>query len=154
MKMKITAISARANGAGYFRQNPKPRVRRAFTIRLDQDIVDRFLELAEQSGGANGYQTLINAALREYLDGKAPKLRTRYAASFARNSTRVQLDSRASRPTTARCNWWHASSIEPTAAGTCQSGELPATAREWRCAARCHGRTANHTLKSRGSCPA
>ena len=44
------------------------------TIRLDRDIVDRFFEMAEQSGGATGYQTLINAALREYLDGKAPKL--------------------------------------------------------------------------------
>ena len=43
------------------------------TIRLDQDIVDRFFEMAEQSGGAAGYQTLINRALREYLDGKAPK---------------------------------------------------------------------------------
>jgi len=43
------------------------------TIRLDLDIVDRFLEIAEQSGGATGYQTLIDAALREYLDGKAPK---------------------------------------------------------------------------------
>ncbi len=43
------------------------------TIRLDQAIVDRFLEMAEQSGGAVGYQTLINAALREYLDGKAPQ---------------------------------------------------------------------------------
>lgn len=44
------------------------------TIRLDRDIVDRFFEFAEQSGGATGYQTLINAALREYLEGKAPKL--------------------------------------------------------------------------------
>jgi uncharacterized protein (DUF4415 family) len=43
------------------------------TIRLDQDIVDRFFEMAEQSGGATGYQTLINAALREYLNGKAPR---------------------------------------------------------------------------------
>lgn len=43
----------------------------------DQDIVDRFFQMAEASGGASGYQTLINAALREYLDGKAPKLRTR-----------------------------------------------------------------------------
>jgi len=43
------------------------------TIRLDRDIVDRFFEMAEQSGGAAGYQTLINAALREYLDGRAPK---------------------------------------------------------------------------------
>ena len=42
-------------------------------IRLDQDIVDRFLEMAERCGGTTGYQTLINAALREYLEGKAPK---------------------------------------------------------------------------------
>jgi len=44
------------------------------TIRLDQDILDAFFKMAEQSGGATGYQTLINAALREYLEGKAPKL--------------------------------------------------------------------------------
>ena len=43
------------------------------TIRLDQDIVERFLQMAEATGGAAGYQTLINAALHEYLDGKAPK---------------------------------------------------------------------------------
>ena len=43
------------------------------TIRLDQDIVDRFFHMAEASGGATGYQTPINAALWEYLDGKAPK---------------------------------------------------------------------------------
>ena len=36
--------------------------------------MDRFLEIAEKSGGATGYQTLINAALREYLDGKSPRL--------------------------------------------------------------------------------
>jgi hypothetical protein len=47
---------------------------RRITIRLDHDIVDRFFEMAvEQSGGATGYQTLINAALREYRDGKVPK---------------------------------------------------------------------------------
>ena len=43
------------------------------TIRLDKDIVDRFFEMAEQSGGATGYQTLINAALREYLEGNSPR---------------------------------------------------------------------------------
>jgi hypothetical protein len=42
-------------------------------LRIDQDIVDRFFQMAEASGGATGYQTLINAALREYLDGKAPR---------------------------------------------------------------------------------
>jgi uncharacterized protein (DUF4415 family) len=44
------------------------------TIRLDEDIVERFFQIAEQSGGSVGYQTLINSALREYLDGKAPRI--------------------------------------------------------------------------------
>jgi hypothetical protein len=35
--------------------------------------VDRFFQIAEASGGGAGYQTLIDAALREYLDGKAPR---------------------------------------------------------------------------------
>jgi uncharacterized protein (DUF4415 family) len=52
---------------------PEPEGKTRITIRLDQDILDRFLHLAEQSGGSVGYQTLINLALREYLDGKAPK---------------------------------------------------------------------------------
>lgn len=52
---------------------PEPEGRTRITIRLDQDIVDRFFRMAEEAGGTTGYQTLINAALREYLDGKAPK---------------------------------------------------------------------------------
>jgi uncharacterized protein (DUF4415 family) len=52
---------------------PDPEAKVRITIRLDQDIVDRFFHMAEASGGATGYQTLINAALREYLDGRAPK---------------------------------------------------------------------------------
>jgi uncharacterized protein (DUF4415 family) len=52
---------------------PEPEGKTRITIRLDEDIVDRFLHMAEQSGGSTGYQTLINSALREYLDGKAPK---------------------------------------------------------------------------------
>lgn len=54
---------------------PEPAIegKARITIRLDQDIVDRFLEMAEQAGGTTGYQTLINAALREYIEGKAPR---------------------------------------------------------------------------------
>ena len=52
---------------------PEPEGKTRITIRLDQDLLDRFFEMAEQSGGSIGYQTLINAALREYLDGKAPR---------------------------------------------------------------------------------
>lgn len=51
----------------------EPEGKTRITIRLDQDIVDRFFRMAEESAGATGYQTLINAALREYLDGKVPK---------------------------------------------------------------------------------
>lgn len=42
------------------------------TIRLDEDLVDYFLDLSGRSGGKTGYQTLINGALREYVEGKAP----------------------------------------------------------------------------------
>jgi uncharacterized protein (DUF4415 family) len=52
---------------------PEPEGKARITIRLDQDIVDRFFRMAEESGGGVGYQTLINAALREYLEGKMPK---------------------------------------------------------------------------------
>jgi len=52
---------------------PQPEGKVRITIRLDQDIVDRFFHMAEASGSGTGYQTLINAALREYLDGKAPR---------------------------------------------------------------------------------
>ena len=44
------------------------------TIRLDEDLVDHFLQQAEQSGGSTGYQTLINNALRQHVEGTAPRL--------------------------------------------------------------------------------
>ena len=39
------------------------------TIRLDADIVDYFKEQVHKAGGGN-YQTMINSALRKYLDEK------------------------------------------------------------------------------------
>ncbi|MDX8402664.1 MAG: BrnA antitoxin family protein [Mariprofundaceae bacterium] len=39
------------------------------TIRLDADIIEFFKRAVEEAGGGN-YQTLINAALREYMNGK------------------------------------------------------------------------------------
>ena len=42
------------------------------TIRLDEDLIDHFGKIADRSGGRVGYQTLINAALREYAEGKTP----------------------------------------------------------------------------------
>ena len=56
------------------RPEPEPRGKRRITIRLDDDLVQHFLEEADRSGGEAGYQTLINNALREYVTGKAPKL--------------------------------------------------------------------------------
>jgi uncharacterized protein (DUF4415 family) len=44
------------------------------TIRLDEDLVEHFLKEADESGGAKGYQTLINEALRQHVEGKAPRL--------------------------------------------------------------------------------
>lgn len=43
------------------------------TIRLDEDLLEHFGKMADATGGKSGYQTLINAALREYVEGKAPK---------------------------------------------------------------------------------
>ncbi len=42
------------------------------TIRIDEDIIDYFLKRVEEAGGEPGYQTMINEALRTYVDGKAP----------------------------------------------------------------------------------
>ena len=69
---------------------PEPEGKTRITIRLDQDVVDRFFAMAEQSGGTTGYQTLINAALREYLDGKAPRFE-----DTLRRIIREELDSSA-----------------------------------------------------------
>jgi uncharacterized protein (DUF4415 family) len=52
---------------------PEQRGKTHITIRIDDDLVDHFLKEAEASGGTTGYQTLINDALRQYVEGKAPK---------------------------------------------------------------------------------
>jgi len=51
----------------------EPRGKTRITIRLDEGLVDHFLRQADASGGAAGYQTLINEALRQHVEGKAPK---------------------------------------------------------------------------------
>ncbi len=53
---------------------PEQRGKTRITIRIDDDMVDHFLKEAERSGGSAGYQTLINDALRQHVEGKAPKL--------------------------------------------------------------------------------
>lgn len=53
---------------------PEPAGKTRITIRLDEDVLDYFLKKAEESGGAIGYQTMINEALRAHVEGKAPKI--------------------------------------------------------------------------------
>jgi uncharacterized protein (DUF4415 family) len=53
--------------------NPEPRGKTRITIRIDDDLMDHFLKEADASGGTLGYQTLINEALRQYVEGKAPR---------------------------------------------------------------------------------
>ena len=52
---------------------PETRGKTRITIRLDEDLVDHFLKEADASGGTMCYQTLINEALRQHVEGKAPK---------------------------------------------------------------------------------
>ena len=45
------------------------------TIRIDDDVLEWFREQVHEAGGGN-YQTLINAALREYVEGKEENLKS------------------------------------------------------------------------------
>ena len=45
---------------------PAPKGKTRITIRIDDDILDWFRGEVEAAGGGN-YQTLINDALREYI---------------------------------------------------------------------------------------
>ncbi len=45
---------------------PIPPGKTRITIRLDNEVLDWFREAVEAMGGGN-YQTLINAALRDYV---------------------------------------------------------------------------------------
>lgn len=53
---------------------PEPRGKSRITIRLDEDVLDHFLQQAEAAGGKVGYQTLINQALRRHIENQSPKL--------------------------------------------------------------------------------
>ena len=46
---------------------PVPKGKTRITIRIDDDILEWFRGEVDAAGGGN-YQTLINQALREYLD--------------------------------------------------------------------------------------
>ena len=52
-------------------KTPKAKVR--ITIRIDDDILGWFRQQVHTAGGGN-YQTLINMALREYMNSKRESL--------------------------------------------------------------------------------
>jgi len=45
------------------------------TIRIDDDVLEWFREQVHEAGGGN-YQTLVNSALREYVEGKEENLKS------------------------------------------------------------------------------
>lgn len=50
-----------------------PKGKTRITIRIDDDVLAWFRDQVEQAGTGN-YQTLMNAALREYVEGPAEAL--------------------------------------------------------------------------------
>jgi uncharacterized protein (DUF4415 family) len=52
---------------------PVPQGKTRITIRLDDDILEWFKHQVHTAGGGN-YQTLINTALREYIDRRREPL--------------------------------------------------------------------------------
>lgn len=52
---------------------PVPQGKTRITIRLDEDVVEWFKERVHAAGGGN-YQTLINQALREYVEQRREPL--------------------------------------------------------------------------------
>ena len=51
-----------------------PKGKTRITIRIDDDILDWFRRQVHSAGGGN-YQTLINMALREYMNSKSQSLK-------------------------------------------------------------------------------
>jgi len=55
---------------------PSDPTKERITIRLDRDIVDHFRQIVISAGGGN-YQSLINNALREYVEADEKALEKR-----------------------------------------------------------------------------
>ena len=68
MKTKYDFSKGR-RGAALTPSGKKERI----TIRLDQDVVDWFRAKVSEQGGGN-YQTMLNDALREFVEHKDPSL--------------------------------------------------------------------------------
>lgn len=57
--------------------DPLPAGKTRITIRLDNDVLDWFRDQVEAAGGGN-YQTLINQALRSYMEQQREPLETMF----------------------------------------------------------------------------
>lgn len=71
---------------GAVRSRPVSPGKTRITIRLDDDVLDWFRDQAEAAGGGN-YQTMINAALREYITRRAEPLEETVRRVVRRNWT-------------------------------------------------------------------
>ena len=69
--MNMLLIASMAVPRGGVVKAPPSKVR--ITIRLDEDVVEWFRDQTHEMGGGN-YQTLINAALREYMESRVETL--------------------------------------------------------------------------------
>ena len=52
---------------------PTPKAKTRITIRIDDDILDWFRDQVNRAGGGN-YQTMMNTALREFVESKTASL--------------------------------------------------------------------------------
>jgi len=52
---------------------PTPKGKTRITIRIDDDLLDWFRNQVNTAGGGN-YQTMMNTALREYVENKTASL--------------------------------------------------------------------------------
>jgi uncharacterized protein (DUF4415 family) len=52
---------------------PTPKGKTRITIRIDDDVLEWFRRQVDSAGGGN-YQTMMNTALREYIQNKTASL--------------------------------------------------------------------------------
>ena len=72
-------------------KTPKGKTR--ITIRIDDDILDWFRQQVHAAGGGN-YQTLINMALREYMNSKRESLEETLRHVIVKNYRRMAKKSK------------------------------------------------------------
>jgi hypothetical protein len=87
---------------------PVPPAKECITIRLDCDILDYFRGQVERPGGGN-YQTVINAGLRDYVEGKksAPGLEDTLRRVIREELRKAAWDRVRLRRDRAEAAWFH-----------------------------------------------